>query len=322
MDPCRPSRPASRAPSARWARSRPQRRHHPPRRQAGERDPGRHEGDPDSPRSSTSASPSWSKTPRGSAEQLTMVGQRFGTPTYMSPSSARQADRRAQRISTPCRSCSTRCWPDGPVPDATMTMPGSGDARRAGAAVAGRGCIRVGFPLEVEDLVFRGLAKEPGQRYRARSSTSRRSTSVRGSSRALHPGRTRGSAKRGASQRFRRAASRALRALRSRRSIAALTVVVLLVVAGIALYRASRPDHAAHARALLADGRPDEAMAYLQDTERTSPMTPARSSSSDTPTRPRGATTTPRRLRARAFAGGIARRRPRDAHEPHAHAGR
>jgi serine/threonine-protein kinase len=116
------------------------------------------------------------------------------------------------------------------------------------------------FPQALEELVRRGLSKNPDERP---ASAADYLASLDACAGTLVGAPLTGTAP--APSRRSRAARVMSRALRSQRVLAILGSALLLAGGGFALHRALRADHAAHARALLAGGRPQEAAAYLQE---------------------------------------------------------
>jgi hypothetical protein len=202
------------------------------------------------------------------SEHLTTVGQRFGTPTYMSPEQAlgRPIDARTDLYSLTVvlyemltgRTIFTADDEEGLlVMHAAQTPPSLAE-----------GAPDHSFPQPLEQLVRRGLSKDPDERpasadeylvaLDACASSLNRATPRGGSLLA-----TGASATRALSGLF-RAARVQSRAPRSRR-LRLVGLCLLFAGAAFALLRALRADYASHARALLAGGRPQEAAAYLQE---------------------------------------------------------
>jgi serine/threonine-protein kinase len=117
------------------------------------------------------------------------------------------------------------------------------------------------FAPELEELVRRGLAKKPDERYADADAY----LAALDACIAPPAATVTATAPAAAPSLASRTARRFSRALRSQRVLGALGVLVLVAGAAFGLYRLLRVDHAAHARALLAGGRPQEAAAYLQE---------------------------------------------------------
>jgi tetratricopeptide (TPR) repeat protein len=119
------------------------------------------------------------------------------------------------------------------------------------------GARGVEFPDELEALVKRGLAKDPGQRQASADAYIDEIDALMRPPPAALPPRV-------PSGLFR--VYRAVgRALRSHRVLGALGIIVLVLGSFFTLYLLLKPDHPARARALLAAGRPQEAASYLQE---------------------------------------------------------
>jgi serine/threonine-protein kinase len=183
-------------------------------------------------------------------DKLTRVGQRFGTPAYMSPeqSMGRPLDARTDLYSLTVVlfemiAGKPPFWSEDPP--ALLAM----QAAKPPPTLAQAG---VEVAPEIEALVKRGLAKDPAQRFPdAAAYIEALDACIQPAPIAVKP---------------RRPASAIVRLVRKRPRFAGGVVIALLVAgAGFGLWRALKPDHAAHARALLAGGRPQEAASYLEE---------------------------------------------------------
>jgi tRNA A-37 threonylcarbamoyl transferase component Bud32 len=200
------------------------------------------------------------------AQKLTMIGQRFGTPAYMSPeqSLGRAVDARADLYSLTVVLYEMLI---GRRPfiaadeEGLLVM----HAAKAPPSLAD-GAPEREFAESLEALVRRGLSKKPEERYASADEylaalddcAAALATAAKGSPSAANPATPTRS-------RLPQAKLVLSRALRSRRALAVVGGVLLLAGAAYGLHRALQPHHAAHARALLAGGRPQEAAAYLQE---------------------------------------------------------
>jgi tetratricopeptide (TPR) repeat protein len=191
---------------------------------------------------------------------LTTVGQRFGTPAYMSPEQAlgRAVDARSDLYSLTVvlyemltgKPLFVAADEEGLLVLHAAKAPPS----------LGEGAPERHFAPALEALVQRGLAKAPAERY---ASAAEYLTALDECVATLAPVTAPAPPPRPPSP-MARAARLMTRPLRSRRVIVVLALVLLAAGGAVAVERAMRPDHAAHARALLAGGRPQEAAAYLQ----------------------------------------------------------
>jgi tetratricopeptide (TPR) repeat protein len=197
------------------------------------------------------------------AQKLTVMGQRFGTPAYMAPEQAlgKPVDARADLYSLTVLLYEMLA---GRRPFMASDEEGLLVMHAAKTApTLGEGAGERSFPAPLEELVRRGLAKNPEQRFAsaeayleeldACAAAIEVSTAARGS-RSTAP----------LPSPVGRAARAVGRGLRSRRVLAVVAALLLAAGSAFALQRALRPDHAAHARTLLAHGRPQEAADYLQ----------------------------------------------------------
>jgi eukaryotic-like serine/threonine-protein kinase len=182
-------------------------------------------------------------------ENLTQVGQRFGTPAYMSPeqSLGKSVDARSDLYSLTVLLYETltgRALFAADDEESLLVM----HAAKAPPALDAE------FPAALRALVARGLAKSPDERpanageYLAALDACTAAPEPKPPSRAA------------------RLVGRPLwQMMRSRRAVSWLAALLVLAALAVTLKLALRPDHAAHARALLAAGRPQEAAAYLQE---------------------------------------------------------
>jgi tetratricopeptide (TPR) repeat protein len=196
------------------------------------------------------------------AENLTQVGQRFGTPAYMSPEQAlgRAVDARTDLYSLTVvlyEMLTGRAPFVAEDPEGLLVM----HAAKAPPTLADAAGER-SFAPELEALVARGLTKNPDERYASADEYLAALDACAAALVAAEPPRASGDRAR---SQLKKVARVVARPLRSRRVLVALGALVLLGGAAFALHRALRPDPAAHARALLAGGRPQEAAAYLQE---------------------------------------------------------
>ncbi len=218
-----------------------------------------HEGDPDFAKLFDFGLVKLLEPEPGADAKLTMIGQRFGTPAYMSPEQAlgRPVDARSDLYSLTVvlyEMLTGRPLFAADDEESLLVM----HAAKAPPSLA-EGADGRGFPAALEELVRRGLGKKPEERP---ASADEYLAALDDCAAALAPAR--GSSASSPPSLMSRATRRVVRPLRSRRGLAVLGAVVLLGAGGFALHRALRPNHAAHARALLAAGRPQEAAAYLQ----------------------------------------------------------
>jgi hypothetical protein len=194
---------------------------------------------------------------------LTTVGQRFGTPAYMSPEQAlgRAVDARSDLYSLTVvlyEMLTGKQLFTADDEEGLLVL----HAAKAPPSLA-EGAPERSFLPALEELVRRGLAKNPAERY---ASAAEYLAALDACTGALGPA---SAAATGLlpvrPTRLARVTRFLTRPLRSRRVLAVLGLLVVAAGGGFALHRALRPDHAAHARALLAGGRPQEAAAYLQE---------------------------------------------------------
>jgi tetratricopeptide (TPR) repeat protein len=183
------------------------------------------------------------ETPGG--ENLTKVGQRFGTPAYMSPeqSLGKPVDARSDLYSLTVllyEMLTGRPLFVADDEEGLLVMHAAKPPPPLGGS----------FAPELEDLVARGLAKKPDERFASAGDY------LKALDACVAPA---------APQKRSRIRAGARRALRSRRVLLALALLILGGGGAFAVHRALRVDHAAHARALLAGGRPQEAATYLQE---------------------------------------------------------
>lgn len=192
------------------------------------------------------------------AEKLTTVGQRFGTPAYMSPeqSLGKPVDARTDLYSATVVlfEMLTGKQPFTADDDAGLLVMHAAKAPPTLAECA----PEISFPAQVEALVRRGLAKDPAQRFASAAEHLAALDACAALPTVPRPPQRIPSG-------LYRAARAVVRPLRSRRVSLTLAGLVVALVGGLFLWRALRPDHGAHARALLAGGRPQEAVTYLEE---------------------------------------------------------
>ena len=193
----------------------------------------------------------------GTDAKLTMIGQRFGTPAYMSPEQAlgRPVDARSDLYSLTVvlyELLTGRPTFEAADEEGLLVLHASKTAPTLAEGAAGRS-----FAAPLEELVRRGLSKKPEERP---ASAEEYLAAIDECAGAMTP--VRGAAAPSLAARVTR---RMLRPLRSRRVLLVLAAIVAVSGGGFALHRALRPHHAAHARALIAAGRPQEAATYLQE---------------------------------------------------------
>jgi tetratricopeptide (TPR) repeat protein len=202
----------------------------------------------------------------GSAPNLTTVGQRFGTPAYMSPEQAlgRVVDARTDLYSLTVVLFEMLVGRPLFVADdeeGLLVMHAAKAPPSLAEATLGRR-----FPPQVEELVRRGLAKKPEERPQSAAEYLAMLDKIAAvgvdTPGAVMSASTASSL---AASSLARRATGAVARLGARRVAAALGVVILAAAGAVSLYRALRPHHAAHARALLAAGHPQEAAAYLEE---------------------------------------------------------
>jgi tetratricopeptide (TPR) repeat protein len=217
----------------------------------------RHEGDPDFAKIFDFGIAKLDEPPATpSSTQLTKMGQRFGTPAYMSPEQAmgKPLDARTDLYSSTVvlfEMLTGRTPFVAADDEGLLVMHAAKAPPRLSELANGRA-----FPEELEELIARGLAKDPAQRWAnasqlidALDAHSRVITDV--TLAAAVPVR-------------RRPVRSMLRPLRSWKFVTRFALVLLIVAGAVGLSRALRVDHAARARALLASGRPQEAASYLE----------------------------------------------------------
>jgi serine/threonine-protein kinase len=200
-------------------------------------------------------------------QNLTMVGQRFGTPAYMSPeqSLGRAVDARADlyALTVVLYEMLVGRRPFVAADEEGLLVM---HAAKAPPTLAEHAPDRA-FPEVLEGLVRRGLAKSPDDRYTTADvylaalddcaaviGAAAPSLSARPPTRETLPQAPPS-----------RARVFARRALRSRRAWAIVAALVVVGAGSFASYRALQPNYAAHARTLLSAGRPQEAAEYLQE---------------------------------------------------------
>jgi tetratricopeptide (TPR) repeat protein len=188
------------------------------------------------------------QTEEAAGENLTKVGQRFGTPAYMSPeqSLGRTVDARSDLYSLTVvlyEMLTGRPLFVADDEEGLLVMHAAKAPPPLGA----------GFVPELEELVRRGLAKKPEDRYASAAEY------LKALDRCTAP------QPKQAPSRLSIRARRMTFALRSRRALMVLGIVALSSAGAYAVRRALRVDHPAHARALSAAGRPQEAATYLQE---------------------------------------------------------
>jgi tetratricopeptide (TPR) repeat protein len=180
---------------------------------------------------------------------LTTVGQRFGTPAYMSPEQAlgKPVDARTDLYSLTAVlfEMLTGRVPFFAEDEAAMLALHAGHAPPRLAEVCDRS-----FPPELEALVRRGLAKDPGERWNSAEEylTALDGCLARPAARTSAPA----------------AAGVLHRALRWRPLRYAALASLIGLASAMAIYRWVRVDHAAEARALVGSGHADQAVAYLE----------------------------------------------------------
>ncbi len=225
-----------------------------------------HEGDPDFAKLFDFGIVKVASIDGPSAQNLTMLGQRFGTPAYMSPeqSLGRPVDARADlyALTVVLYELLVGRRPFVAADEEGLLVM---HAAKAPPTLAENAPDRE-FPEALEALVRRGLAKSPDDRYTTAdvylAALDDCAAGIGALSAAAARPVTRETLPQAPPSRARLLARRALR---SRRAWA--IVAALFVVGGgaFAAYRALQPNYAAHARTLLASGRPQEAAAYLQE---------------------------------------------------------
>jgi hypothetical protein len=195
---------------------------------------------------------------------LTTVGQRFGTPAYMSPEQAlgRSVDARSDLYSLTV--VLYEMLTGHPLfvaadEEGLLVL----HAAKAPPSLA-EGAPERQFPAILEELVSRGLAKRPDERQGSAAEYLAAIDAVAATITTPLPVATPPPAPPPKPSRLARATRVMLRPLRSRHVIVSIAALVLIAAGTLTLERALRPDHAAHARALLASGRPQEAVFYLQ----------------------------------------------------------
>jgi tetratricopeptide (TPR) repeat protein len=182
-----------------------------------------------------------------SKENLTTVGQRFGTPAYMSPeqSLGKTVDVRSDLYSLTVllyEMLAGKPLFTADDDEGLLVM----HAAKAPPSLADAG----DFPQPLVELVRRGLSKSPDDRPATAAEYLDALDACNAPAALVARGR--------ASRLF-------SRALRSRRALSIVAGVLLAGGAAWGLHLALKPNHAAHAHALLAGGRPQEAAAYLQE---------------------------------------------------------
>ncbi len=197
------------------------------------------------------------------AQKLTAMGQRFGTPAYMSPEQAlgRSVDARADLYSLTVLLYEMLA---GRRPFMAADEEGllvMHAAKTAPSLAEGAGDRR--FPPPLEALVQRGLAKNPDERHASAEAYLEALDACAAAIGASSPPALKETAP--LPSPLWRAAGAVRRGLRSRRVLAVIGAVLLAGGAAFGLQRALRPDHAAHAHTLLARGRAEEAAGYLQE---------------------------------------------------------
>jgi tetratricopeptide (TPR) repeat protein len=201
-------------------------------------------------------------------DKLTAVGQRFGTPAYMSPEQAlgRAIDARTDLYSLTVVLYEMLTGRPPFVADDEEGLLVMHAAKSPPSLVTG--ARERTFPREVEELVRRGLSKNPEHRP---ASADEYLAALDACANALAPLAPRSGSLLASSTekllalsgRF-RVAGKKSRALRSRRMLV-VGLCLLFAGAAFALHRTLGADPAVHAHALLAGGRPLEAVAYLQE---------------------------------------------------------
>jgi serine/threonine-protein kinase len=200
------------------------------------------------------------------AQKLTAVGQRFGTPAYMAPEQAlgRTVDARADlyALTVLLYEMLVGRRPFMAADEEGLLVMHA--AKTAPSLAEGAG--ERSFPAPLEALVRRGLAKNPDERH---ATAEEYMAQLDACAAAIGAGAS--SAARALDNTaplpspLGRAARAVGRGLRSRRGLAIIAASLVVAGSAFGVYRALRPDHAAHARTLMARGRPQEAAAYLQE---------------------------------------------------------
>jgi tetratricopeptide (TPR) repeat protein len=195
-------------------------------------------------------------------EQLTVAGQRFGTPAYMSPEQAlgKPIDERTDVYSTAVvlfEMLTGRRPFESPDDAAVLAMHAGKPPPTLAARSAG-----IDLPDALEELIARGLEKDPDDRY---ASAGEFIVAIDECVENLYPGPARiaAAAAEAGDQTATTVVARPGRWW-TRRRIAIAAAVCVVAIGALALFGATRNDYAAKARQLLADGKPEEAIEYLE----------------------------------------------------------
>ena len=228
----------------------------------------RYEGDPDFAKIFDFGIAKVANTEDAPGPQLTTVGQRFGTPTYMSPeqSLGKPLDARSDlySLSVVLYEMLTGHAPFESDDDAGLLVM---HAAKAPPSLAEK-APGVAFPSDVEELVKRGLVKNPDERHATAVDYLKALDACAAALPSATPppvGRPTGVSTRRIPSGLVRVSRSIGRVLGSRPARLAMLALLLAGTASLVAYRALHVDHAEHARALLAGGRPQEAAAYLED---------------------------------------------------------
>jgi tetratricopeptide (TPR) repeat protein len=214
-----------------------------------------HEGDPDFAKLFDFGIVKLIEAEEAQSSKLTTVGQRFGTPCYMSPeqSLGKPVDARTDLYSLTVvlfEMLVGRPPFDADDNESLLVMHAAKTPPTLSEAAKRE------FPDEIEELIKRGLAKDPDQRFASAAQYLEEIDRVARPKPVAPPPRIPS----GLYRAYRTVGKR----LRSHRVLGAMGIALLVAGSALALYLVLRPDHAAYARALIASGHPQEAATYLQ----------------------------------------------------------